>query len=74
MECEQKNPIEKPFKFCIHWSVTLCAEHKQKNLIESHSSFAFFNLRFLIVLHTGASFCAWNVNDIPDIRPAHFDG
>ena len=24
-ECE-KNLIEKPFKFCIHWSITLCAE------------------------------------------------
>ena len=26
MECEHKNPIEKPFKFCIRPSVTLCAE------------------------------------------------
>ena len=23
---KKKNPIEKPFKFCICWSITLCAE------------------------------------------------
>ena len=33
-ECEQKNPIEKPFKFCIRRSVTLCTECEQKNPIE----------------------------------------
>ena len=33
-ECEQKNPIEKPFKFCMRRSVTLCTECEQKNPIE----------------------------------------
>ena len=33
-ECEQKNPIEKPFKFCMSRSVTLCTECEQKNPIE----------------------------------------
>ena len=28
-ECEQKNPIEKPFKFCIRRSITLYAECEQ---------------------------------------------
>ena len=38
-ECEQKNPIEKPFKFCMRWSVTLCAECEQKNPIEKPFKF-----------------------------------
>ena len=38
-ECEQKNPIEKPFKFCIRRSVTLCAECEQQNPIEKPSKF-----------------------------------
>ena len=38
-ECEQKNPIEKPFKFCIRRSVTLCAECEQKNPIEKPFKF-----------------------------------
>ena len=33
-ECEQKNPMEKPFKSCIRRSVTLCAECEQRNPIE----------------------------------------
>ena len=38
-ECEQKNPIEKPFKFCIRQSVTLCTECEQQNPIEKPSKF-----------------------------------
>ena len=39
-ECEQQNPIEKPLKFCMRRSVTLCAECcKQKNPIEKPSKF-----------------------------------
>ena len=37
--CEQKNPIEKPFKFCIGPSVTSCAECEQKNPIEKPFKF-----------------------------------
>ena len=35
----KKNPIEKPFKFCISASVTLCAECEQKNPIEKPFKF-----------------------------------
>ena len=39
VESEQKNPVEKPFKFCMRRSVMLCAECEQKNPIEKPFKF-----------------------------------
>ena len=39
--------IGKPFKFSIRWSVTLCAECEQKNLIEKPFK---FSIRWIVML------------------------